>query len=112
MRTKKENDEPDNHNCSKQGIFGKYTNYGYTSDRTTTDEISTNTNDTVDTNKETETNNSINNSTRDEPTTTNNATEVKLPNEIKALSRQKLTDNELKTYGDAMEEKEEGMMRV
>ena len=49
-----ENDEPDNHNCSKQGIFGKYTNYGYTSDRTTTDEISTNTNDTVDTNEETQ----------------------------------------------------------
>ena len=42
-----ENDEPDN-NYSKQKIFGNFTNYGYTSNRTTTDEISTNTNNTVD----------------------------------------------------------------
>ena len=48
-----ENDKSDNHDYSKQGIFGKYTIYGYTSNRTTTNETSTNIKDTVDTNKET-----------------------------------------------------------
>ena len=50
-------------------------------------------------------------STRDIPIT-NNATEDTLPIEIKALSGRKFTGDELKTYGDAMGEKEEGMLRV
>ena len=44
-------------------------------------------------------------STRDVPTNTNNATEVKLPNEIKALSGRKFTGDELTTYGDEIGER-------
>ena len=49
--------------------------------------------------------------TQDEPIT-NNAQEDTLPNEIKALSGRKFTDDELKTYGDAIKKKEEGMLRI
>ena len=63
----KENDESDN-KYSKQGIFGKYINYYYTSNKTTMDEISTNTKDIVDTDKENATDNSSNQSTRDQIT--------------------------------------------
>ena len=48
---------------------------------------------------------------RDEPIT-NNATEDTLPNEIKALSGRKFIGDELKTYGDAMGQKEEGMLQM
>ena len=110
-----ENGEPDNHNYSKQGIFGKYTNYDYTSAKTTTDEISTNTNNTVDTNEETETNNSSNQSTRDVSNNINDdeeATEIELPNEIEALSGKTFKGGELTTYGDAFGPKKEGMLRI
>ena len=109
-----ENDESDN-DYSKQGTFGKYTNYGCTSDRTTTDEISTNTKDTVDTNKETETDNSSNQNTRDAPNDINDdkdATEIKLPNEIEALSDRKFKSDELTTYGDAFGPKKKKMMQI
>ena len=52
-----ENNKSGNHDYSKQGIFGKFTNYGYTKHRTTTNEVAIDTNDTADTNKETETDN-------------------------------------------------------
>ena len=96
---KQENDESDN-NYSKQGIFWKYTNYGYTSDRTITDEISTNTKDTVDTNKETEADNSSNQNTKDAPNNINidkEATEIKVSNEIEALSGKKFKGDKLTT---------------
>ena len=99
-KDKEENDESDNPNYSKQGIFGQYTNYGYTNHKTTTDEVSINTKDTVNTNKETETDNSINQGKRDVPTNTNNDREVKLPNTIEALSGRKFKADELTTYGD------------
>lgn len=48
----KKGNEKSTKEYSKQEIFGKYTNYGYTSDRTTiTDMMSVNTNNTVDINK-------------------------------------------------------------
>ena len=109
-----ENDESDN-DYSKQGIFGKYTNYSYTSNRTTTDEISTNTKDIVDTNEETETDNSSNQNTRDVPNNINNdkeATEIKLSNGIEALSGRKFKGDELTTYRDAFGPKKEGMIRI
>ena len=48
---------------------------------------------------------------RDEPINNNPAEEM-LPNEIKALSGRKFTGDELKTYGEAVKEKEEGMLRI
>ena len=48
---KEENDELDNHDYSRQGIFRRYTNYGYISHRTTTNKVSINTNETVDINE-------------------------------------------------------------
>ena len=82
-----ENNEPDNHNYSEQGIVGMYTNYGYTSHRTTMNEDSIDANDTVNTNKGTETNNSNNGVTKGSPNNINvDGEEVKLPSKIKALS--------------------------
>ena len=46
---------------------------------------------------------------REEPTI-NNAAKETLPNEIKALAGQKFTGDKLKTYGDAIKKKEEGML--
>ena len=64
MSQKKENRDVStttNNRYSKQGIFEKYTNYGYTCNRTsTTDMMSINTNNTVDTNNETESDDSSN----------------------------------------------------
>ena len=87
---------------SKQGIFGKYPNYGYTSNRTTTtDMMSINTNNTVDKNNETEPDGSSHWNTRATPNNTNNdkdTTEIKLTNEIEALSGKKFIGDELPTY--------------
>ena len=65
-------DGPDNQDYSQQGIFGQYTNYGYTSHKITTDEGSIDTKGTVNTNEETKTNNPFDHSKRDVPTNTNN----------------------------------------
>lgn len=46
---------------------------------------------------------------REEPTTTSPAVDT-LPNDIKALSGQKFIGDELKTYGDAIKKKQEGML--
>ena len=81
-----ENEETNNHDYSKHGIFGQYTNYGYTSHKTTIDESSIDTDDTVNTNEGMETDISIDQGTRDVPTNTNIDTEVKLPNNSLALS--------------------------
>ena len=40
----------------------------------------------------------------------NNASEATMPNEIKALSGRKFTGDKLKTYGDTIKKKEEGML--
>ena len=48
---------------------------------------------------------------QDKPTT-NNAAEDTLPNEIKVLSGRKFTGDKLKTYRDAIKEKEEGLLRI
>ena len=97
-KEEEENDESGNHDYSKQGIVGRYTNYGYTSHRTTTDEVCINTNDTLDTNKETETTNSINQGISNLLNNTNDDRVVKLPNEIKTLSGWKFKGDELTTY--------------
>ena len=91
---------------NKQGIFGQYTEYGYTSHKTSIDESSTDTNITVNTNGM-DIDDLSEHSTRDVPTKTNNATQVKLPNEIKSLSGRKFTGNELTTYGDTIGKKKE-----
>ena len=44
--------------------------------------------------------------------TNNNPAKEMLPNEIKALSGRKFTGDELKTYGDEIKKKEEGMIRI
>ena len=105
-------DKLDNHDYKKQGIFGQYTNYGYTSHKTTINESSINTEDTVNTNKEIETDNLIDQGKRGVPTNTNNDTEVRLPNKIEALSGRKFKGDELTTYGDEFGRKEEGMLRI
>ena len=51
------------------------------------------------------------NSPLDEPTNNNPAKQI-LPNEIKALLGRKFTRDELKTYGDEIKKKEEGMLRI
>ena len=99
---------------SKQGVFGRYTNCGYTSNRTTTtDMMSINTNNTAKTNNKTESDDSSNQNTRAAPNNINkekNVTKLKLPNEIKALSGRKFIGYELTTYGDAFGPKKEGMI--
>ena len=91
-------------------MFGKYINYGYTCDRTTPiDMMSINTNDTAAINNETESDESSNRNTSAVSNTTNekkDATETKLPNEIKALSGRKFMGDKLTTYGDAIGKKE------
>ena len=107
-----ENDQLDNPNYNKQGIFGHHTNYGYTSQKTTNDESSINTKDTVNTHEEMGTNILVDQGTRDVLTNTNNDNEVKLINEIKALSGRKFKGDKLTTYRDAFGPKEEGMLRI
>ena len=101
---------------SKQGIFGKYINYGYTINRTTTTNMmSVNNKNTVDTNNETNPDNSLYYHTRTVPNNTNDdndTTEIKLPNEIEALSGRSFIGDELTTYGDAMGQKKEGMIKI
>ena len=48
---------------------------------------------------------------RKKPTNTNTVKDM-LPNEIKALSGRKFTGDKLKTYGDEIKKKEEGMLRI
>ena len=80
-----ENNQLAYHDYTKQGIFGQYTKYGYTSHETTIDESSIDTDNTVNTDKETETYNLIDRGTRGVPTINNKDIAIKLPNEIKAL---------------------------
>ena len=108
MKRKKEEKErkeqPDKPVHNKQGTFGQYTNYGCTSHKTSIDESSTDTHITVNTNGM-ETDDLSKHSRRDVRTNTNNAIEVKLPNEIKALSGRKFTGDELTTYRDEIGER-------
>ena len=115
IENKEVNEQSDN-KYSKRGICRKYTNYGYTSNRTTTTNMmSVNTNNIVDTNDETEPDDSSDCNTRVIPNNTNNdkdTTSIKLANEIKALSGTKLINDELTTYGDEFGQKEEEMIQI
>ena len=107
----KEIDESGNHDYNKHNIFGQYTNSGYTSHKTTTDESSIDTKDTtVNANKKGQTNNSIEQDTREVLINTTINKEIKLPNEIEALSGRKFKGEKLTTYGDEFEPKAKGML--
>ena len=77
--------------------------------------ISINTNDTADTNNETEPDDSSNRNTRAAPNNINDdndATKIKLSNDIETLSGRKSIGDELTTYGDVVGPKKEGMIQT